>query len=68
MGLEHGPAGRRISKSVEDGHALGGAQDHVKPGHGVAAVRAAEELAGVGVAALEHPPEPRHRCFAVQAK
>jgi hypothetical protein len=27
---------------------------------------AAEELPGVGVAALEHPPEARRRCFALQ--
>jgi hypothetical protein len=65
---QHRPAGHRITERVEDGHALGRAQHDVKGGHGVAAVGAAEELAGVGVAALEHLLEPRRRCFAVQAE
>jgi hypothetical protein len=42
------------------------AQDHVECRHRVAAVGAAEELAGVGVAALEHGLESRRRCFARQ--
>jgi hypothetical protein len=29
-------------------------------------VSSAKELAGIGITALEHPPEPRHRCFALQ--
>ena len=56
MGGQHRPAGRRIAQAVEDRDALGRPQHHVERRHGVAAVRAAEELAGVGVAALEHRP------------
>jgi hypothetical protein len=51
---QHRPAGRGIAEAVEDRDALGGAQDDVEGGHGVAAVRAAEQLPGAGVAALEH--------------
>jgi hypothetical protein len=68
VGVQHRPAGHRITQAVEHRHALGGAQDHVEGGHGALAVGAAEELAGVGLAALEHPPEPGHRCFALQAE
>jgi hypothetical protein len=66
--VEDSPAGRRVAQPVEDGHALGGAQDDVERRHRVPTMRPAEEFAGVGVAALEHPPEPRHRCFALQAQ
>jgi hypothetical protein len=66
MSREHRPAGGRITQAVEDRDALGWAQHHVKGRHRVATMRAAEELAGVGVAALEHPLEPRRRCFAFQ--
>jgi hypothetical protein len=66
MGGQHRPAGGRVAQAVQDRNALGRAQDHVEGGDGVAAVGAAEELAGVGVAALEHAPEPRRRCFALQ--
>jgi hypothetical protein len=66
MGLQHRPAGRRIAQPVEDGHALGRPQHHVERGDGVAAVGPAEELAGGGMAALEHAPEARRRCFALQ--
>jgi hypothetical protein len=65
LGGQHRPAGRHIPKSVQDGHALGRPQDHVKGWHGVAAVRAAEEFPGVGVAALEHAAEARRGCFAL---
>jgi hypothetical protein len=58
VGGQDGPADLRVAQAVEDRHALGGAQDHVEPGHRALAVRSAEELARVGVAALEHPPEP----------
>jgi hypothetical protein len=68
VGGQHRPAGHRITQAVQDRHALGRAQDHVEGGHGAAAVGAAEELAGVGVAALEHLLEPRHRCFAFQSE
>jgi hypothetical protein len=63
---QQGPVGGRIAQAVKDGDALGGAQDHVKAGHRVAAVRAAQQLAGGGVTALEHGLEPGHRCFALQ--
>jgi hypothetical protein len=66
VGAQHRPAGRRVAQAVEDRHALGGAQDHVEGGDGVAAVGAAEKLPGVGVAALEHALEARRRCFALQ--
>ena len=41
-------------------------QDHIKGGDGIAAVLPAEQLAGGGVAALEHGLEPGHGCFALQ--
>jgi len=66
MGGQHGSSGRRVSQAVQDRDALGRAQDHVKGRHRVAAVRAAEQLAGGGVAAFEHGLEPGHRCFALQ--
>ena len=66
VGVQHRPAGGRVTEAVEDGDALGRPQDHIKGGHRVAAVGAAEQLAGRGVAALEHGLEPGHRCFALQ--
>ena len=66
MGGQHGSAGGRVAEAVEDRDALGRPQYHVEGGHGVAAMRAAEQLAGRGVAALEHGLEPGHRCFALQ--
>jgi hypothetical protein len=68
VGGQHRPAGRRVTEAVEDRDALGGAQDHVKGWHRVAAVGAAEEFAGVGVAALEPLLEARRRCFALQSE
>jgi site-specific DNA recombinase len=68
VGLEHRPASGRIPQAVEDRDALGRAQHHVKARHGVAAVRAAQQLAGGGVAALEHGLEPGHGCFALQSQ
>jgi hypothetical protein len=68
VGLEHRPAGGRIPEAVEDRDALGRPQDQVEGGHGVAAMRAAQELAAVGMAAFEHLVEARRRCFALQAK
>ena len=59
MGGQHRPAGRRVAQAIEDRHALGRAQHHVERGHRVAAVGAAQQLAGVGMAALEHPPGTR---------
>jgi hypothetical protein len=66
MGGQHRPAGGRIPEAVEDRDALGRPQDHIEGGDGVAAVRAAKELASGGVAAFEHGLEPGHRCFALQ--
>src|SRR5215211_7526151 len=66
MGLEHRPAGRRVTEAVEDRHALGRPQHDVEGRHRAPAVGAAEELTGVGVAALEHGLEPGHGCFALQ--
>jgi hypothetical protein len=68
VGVQHRPSGHRVTQAVEHRDALGRPQDHVEGGHGALAVGAAQQLAGVGVAALEHPPEPGHRCFALQAK
>jgi hypothetical protein len=68
VGLEHRPASGRIPEAVEDRDALGRAQHHVKARHGVAAVGAAEQLAGCRVAALEHGLEPGHGCFAPQSQ
>jgi hypothetical protein len=56
---QHRPARRRIAQAIEDGHALGRTQHNIERGHSVAAVGAAEELAALGMAALEHPLEPR---------
>jgi hypothetical protein len=66
MRLEDRPSGRRVAQAVEDRHALGRPQDHVEGRHRVAAMRAAEQLAGRGVAALEYGLEPGRRCFALQ--
>jgi hypothetical protein len=66
MRLQHGPAGGRVTEAVQDRHALGRPQDHVKGGHGVAAVGAAQKFASRRVAALEHGLEPGQRCFALQ--
>jgi hypothetical protein len=66
VGGQHRPAGGRVPKSVEDRDALGRPQDHIEGGNGVAAMGAAEQLAGGGVPALEHGLEPGHRCFALQ--
>jgi hypothetical protein len=68
MGLEHRPAGGRVTQAVEDRDALGRPQDHVKGRDGIAAMRPAQQLASCGVAALEHGLEPRHRCFALQTQ
>jgi hypothetical protein len=66
MGGQHRSSGRWVPEAVEDRDALGGPQDHVEGGHGVAAMGAAQQLAGRGVAALEHGLEPGRRCFALQ--
>jgi hypothetical protein len=42
MGVQHGPAGRRIPEAVEDRQALGRPQDHVERRHGPRAVGAAQ--------------------------
>jgi hypothetical protein len=63
---QHRPAGSRTAEPVEDRDALGRPQDHIKRGHGVAAMGAAQQLAGCGVATLEHGLEPGRRCFAPQ--
>jgi hypothetical protein len=64
VGGQHRPPGGRITQPVEDRDALGWPQHHVERRHGASAVGAAEQLAAVGVAALEHPPEAVDRCFA----
>ena len=43
VGLKHRPPGRRIAEPREDRHALGRPQDHIKGGHGVAAVGTAQQ-------------------------
>jgi hypothetical protein len=67
VGGQHRPAGHRVTQAIEDRHALGRAQHDVERRHRSPAVGAAEELAAIGMAALEHPLEPRWRCFALQA-
>jgi hypothetical protein len=66
VGVKHRPPGGRIAQAVEHRHALGRAQHHIERRHRVAAMGAAEQFASGGVAALEHPPEVRRRCFALQ--
>jgi hypothetical protein len=66
VGGQHRPSGGRVPKAVEDRDALGRAQHHIEGGHGVAAMRTAEQLARRRVPALEHGLEPGHRCFALQ--
>jgi hypothetical protein len=66
MGGQDRLAGGRVAEAVEDRDALGRPQDHVEGGHGIAAMRAAQQLAGRRVAALEHGLEPGHGCFAFQ--
>jgi hypothetical protein len=64
MGAQDGPSGGWVAQAVENRDALGRPQHQVEAGYGVAAMRAAKEFAGVGVAALKHPLEPGPRCFA----
>jgi hypothetical protein len=66
MSGQHRPAGGPVTQAVEDRHALGRPQNHVEGRHRVAAMRAAQQFAGVGVPALEHGLEPGHGCFACQ--
>jgi hypothetical protein len=66
MGSQHRPSSRRVTEAVEDRHALGRPQDHIEAWHGVAAMRAPQQLGGPGVPAIEHGLEPGHRCFALQ--
>jgi hypothetical protein len=65
VGGQHRPACRRVTHAIEDGHALGWAQDHVEGRHRALAMGATEQLAAVGMAALEHALEPGNRCFAL---
>ena len=64
MGGQHRQAGDRIPEAVEDRDALGGPQDHIEGRHRLPAMRAAEQLAGCGVAALEHGLERGHECWS----
>ena len=66
MGRHHSSSGGRVTEAVENGLALGRTQDHIKGGHRVAAMGAAQQLPGRGVAAFEHGLEPGHGCFALQ--
>jgi hypothetical protein len=66
MGGQHSLAGGRVAQAVEDRDTLGRPQDHIEGRHGVAAMRAPQQLARGGVAALEHGLEPAPRCFALQ--
>jgi len=66
MGRQHGSSGGWVAEPVEDRDALGRPQHHVKARHSVAAMGTAQQLAGGGVAALEHGLEPGRRCFALQ--
>jgi hypothetical protein len=66
MGGQHRPAGGRIAQAVEDRDALDRTQHHVEGRDGVAAMGAAQQLTGVGMAALEHGLESGHGCFALQ--
>jgi hypothetical protein len=66
MGSQDRPAGRRVPQAVEDRDALGRPQHHIEARHGVAAMRAAEQLASRRVPTFEHGLEPGHGCFALQ--
>jgi hypothetical protein len=68
MGSQDRPASRRVPQAVEDRDALGRPQHHVEARHGIAAMRAAEQLASRRVAAFEHSLEAGHGCFALQAE
>jgi len=66
VGGQHRPAGGWVTQAVEDRDALGRPQHHIEGRHGVAAMRAAQQLASGGVPAFEHGLEPGRRCFALQ--
>jgi hypothetical protein len=66
VGGQHRPSSPWVTEAVEDRHALGRPQDHIKAWHGVAAMRTTQQFATGGVPALEHGLEPRRRCFALQ--
>ena len=66
VGRQHCSSGDRVAQPVEDRDALGRPQHQVEGRYGIAAVGAAQELAGRRVATLEHGLEPGRRCFALQ--
>jgi hypothetical protein len=66
VGGQHRLAGGLVAEAVEDRDAFGRAQDHVERRDGVAAMRAPQQLTRLRIPALEHGPEPGHRCFALQ--
>jgi hypothetical protein len=68
VGGQHRPSGGPIAEAVEDRDALGRPQDHIERWDSVAAMRAAQQPAAVGLAALEHGLEPSRRCFALQSQ
>jgi hypothetical protein len=68
VGGQRRPPSRRIPQAVQQRHALGRPEDHVEGGYRVAAVRPSEQLAGLGVAALEDPLERLGAGLAVLAE
>ncbi len=56
MGGQHGPADCWVTQAVEDRDTFGRPQDHIERGHGVAAMRPAEQLTSCRVPTFEHGP------------
>jgi hypothetical protein len=57
VGLQHVTGDLGVSEAVQQRHALGRPQHQIECRNAMFAVGAAKELAGVGVAAVEHPHE-----------
>ena len=57
MRVQHLGGDLRIAQPIQEGDALGRPQHQIERRHPMVAVRAAQQLAGVGVAAVEHPHE-----------
>jgi hypothetical protein len=68
VGGQYRPTGGSLRQAVEDRHAFGRPQHHVKAGHGVVAMGPAQQLASRRVSTFEHGLESRWRCFALQAE
>ncbi len=57
VGVQHLGGDLGVAQAVQQRHALGRPQHHIERRHPMVAMRPAQQLSGVGVAAVEHPHE-----------